>query len=215
MNTKQNKNKEYYQNNKELLKKKRKEYYEKNKNKEINRQKKYNKDNKNKIKDYSNNNKEHLKEYQKEYREKNIEKRKEYLEKNKESIRDKNNKYLYEKRKQNPLYKLSVNIKNSIRKSINGKKYTKKSRSFEILGCSFEELKQYLENKFESWMNWENHGNPKDGIFEPNKTWDIDHIIPLISANNEEELLVLNHYTNLQPLCSCVNRWIKKDYITL
>lgn len=41
--------------------------------------------------------------------------------------------------------------------------------------------------------------------------WDIDHIIPLSSANTQEELVALNHYTNLQPLCSKVNRHIKKD----
>ena len=41
--------------------------------------------------------------------------------------------------------------------------------------------------------------------------WDIDHKIPLASAETEEELLKLNHYTNLQPLCSRINRDIKRD----
>jgi hypothetical protein len=60
-------------------------------------------------------------------------------------------------------------------------------------------------------MNWDNKGNPKDGIIGLNKTWDIDHIIPLSSATCEEDLIRLNHYTNLQPLCSYYNRFIKKD----
>ena len=60
-------------------------------------------------------------------------------------------------------------------------------------------------------MNWDNYGNPSDGLIEPNKTWDIDHIIPVSSAKNEQELLELNHYTNLQPLCSYHNRYIKRD----
>jgi hypothetical protein len=38
-------------------------------------------------------------------------------------------------------------------------------------------------------MNWDNNGNPKDGIIEINKSWDIDHIIPVGSAKTEEELL--------------------------
>ena len=30
--------------------------------------------------------------------------------------------------------------------------------------------------------------------------WHIDHIIPLSSANSDEELMKLCHFTNLQPL---------------
>lgn len=33
----------------------------------------------------------------------------------------------------------------------------------------------------------------------------------LKTANSEEDLYRLNHFTNLQPLCSKVNRDIKKD----
>jgi hypothetical protein len=60
-------------------------------------------------------------------------------------------------------------------------------------------------------MTWDNKGNPEDGILEPNKTWDIDHIIPLSSCKTEDDVIKLNHYTNLQPLCSYTNRYIKKD----
>jgi hypothetical protein len=57
-------------------------------------------------------------------------------------------------------------------------------------------------------MTWDNKGE-YDGTL--NFGWDIDHIIPLASATTEEELIRLNHYTNLQPLCSKINRDIKKD----
>ena len=50
-----------------------------------------------------------------------------------------------------------------------------------------------------------------DRIYEINKTWDIDHIIPLNSASIEDDIIKLNNYTNLQPLCSYYNRFIKKD----
>jgi len=80
----------------------------------------------------------------------------------------------------------------------------------EILGCDIDNFKSYLESKFEDWMTWENRGL-YNGEF--NYGWDIDHIIPVSSAKTEEELLLLNHYTNLQPLCSKINRDIKKSNI--
>ena len=50
-------------------------------------------------------------------------------------------------------------------------------------------------------MSWENYG----------VVWDIDHIIPLSTALTEEDVLKLNHYTNLQPLDSYINRFVKRD----
>jgi hypothetical protein len=94
--------------------------------------------------------------------------------------------------------------------SLVNKGYTKKSKTQEILGCSFEELKQHLESKFESWMSWGNRG-----LYDGNEKigWDIDHIIPLCSATCENDILLLNHFSNLQPLCSYFNRNIKKGKI--
>jgi hypothetical protein len=86
----------------------------------------------------------------------------------------------------------------------------KKRIKINFSGCSYEEFKIYLESKFEQWMTWENRGLYNG---ELNYGWDIDHIIPVSMANIEEELIKLNHYTNLQPLCSKVNRDIKKDKI--
>ena len=40
--------------------------------------------------------------------------------------------------------------------------------------------------------------------------WDLDHIIPVSSAKTEEELIKLNLYENFQPLCSKINRDLKK-----
>ena len=164
--------------------KKSKKYYELNSEKVKNTNKKY----------YENNKQKKLK-YQKEYQKNNREKR---------------NLQLVERRKNDPLFRLITNIRNLINNSFYEMSYSKKSRTQEILGCSFDELKIYLESKFESWMTWENRGL-YTGEF--NDGWDIDHIIPLSSANSEEELIKLNHYTNLQPLCSKINRDIKKNNI--
>ena len=67
----------------------------------------------------------------------------------------------------------------------------KDNPTFDIIGCTPQFLKEYLEKQFTKDMSWENHG-----LFG----WHIDHIIPLSSANTEEELYKLCHYTNLQPL---------------
>ncbi len=97
-----------------------------------------------------------------------------------------------------------------IHKHFKNSGYSKKSKTQEIIGCSFEELKLYLESKFEDWMTWDNRGLYNG---ELNYGWDIDHKTPLASAETEEEIIKLNHYTNLQPLCSYINRVIKRDKI--
>ena len=82
------------------------------------------------------------------------------------------------------------------------------NKTYDILGCSYEDFKEYIESLWEPWMNWDNHGlyNGSEGY-----GWDIDHRVPISSAITEEELLKLNYFTNLQPLCSKVNRDIKKN----
>lgn len=61
------------------------------------------------------------------------------------------------------------------------------------LGCTIEELKIYLESKWQSGMTWGNWSF---------RGWHIDHVIPLSSFDltDREQLLKACHYTNLQPL---------------
>jgi len=168
--------------------------------------------NKIKIKEYKKNyyyeNKENIKNYMDTYRQDNkndiAEYHRKYYNNNKMIICEK----LKIRRENEPLYKLSNNMRTMIYNIFNERGYTKLSRTEEILGCSFEELKEYLESKFEPWMNWDARGL-YNGDFDYG--WDIDHIIPLSSAFTEDEVIKLNHYTNLQPLCSYINRYIKRD----
>jgi hypothetical protein len=203
--------KEYEKNNKEKRKLQTKEYWKNNKENLKEKRKQYRENNKEKIKEYREKNKENLKEKRKEYYDNNaekiIKKTTEYRKNNKE----KRNKKSKLKRESDSVYKITCNIRNLIKDSIKLKGYKKNTKTELILGCTFKEFKLYLESKFESWMNWDNHGNPKDGIFESNKTWDIDHIIPISSAITEEDIIKLNHYSNLKPLCSKVNRFIKRN----
>jgi hypothetical protein len=128
---------------------------------------------------------------------------------NKEKIRNYDN----VRYKTNPCFRLQkiqkVNILSNLKRVNKGSKFNY-FKSELILGCTFEEFKLYLENKFEPWMNWENQGKYNG---ELNHGWDLDHIIPISSAKTEEEVLRLNNYLNYQPLCSKINRDIKKDKI--
>jgi hypothetical protein len=136
---------------------------------------------------------------------------KRYHDKNKEHLKEYRKQYAKKQRQNNPLYKLNRNIRSLISNSISNKGYTKSSRSTEILGCTYDEFKHHLESQFEPWMTWDNYGCKVPS--GPDVTWDLDHIIPVSSAINEDDIKRLNHYTNFQPLCSFQNRFMKRDNI--
>lgn len=192
-----NKNKIYRETNVEKIKEIKKNYLENNKEQEYNR-----------TKEWSLQNKEYLKDYKKQYAKDNkdtiAEKKRIYRILNKDKINARER----QRKLEDPLYKLMHSIRNSINKSIKRNGYKKLSRTHLILGCDFQTFKEHLESKFESWMNWNNYGLYNGTA---NYGWDIDHIIPSSSGTTEEETIKLNHYTNLQPLCSYYNRDVKKD----
>ena len=98
--------------------------------------------------------------------------------------------------KNNPIYKMSMNVRHRLNEFLNLKRLTKKNKTFEMVGCTPTELKIYLEKKFEPGMTWWNH-SPKG--------WHIDHRIPLASAKNYADIVRLMHYTNLQPMWAAEN----------
>jgi hypothetical protein len=183
-----------------------------NKEKVKESQKKWRENNKEKItqkkKEYRENNKEKIKKSSKEYNDKNKEKNHQYYILNKEKIIKYQRDYKKNKKKIDPLFKLKNDFSKLLLMSFKRKGYTKKSKTHEILGCSFEEFKLHLESQFEPWMNWKNRGLYNG---ELNHGWDIDHTIPQSTSMTEEEFIKLNHYTNLKPLCSKINRDIKKN----
>lgn len=128
-----------------------------------------------------------------EYKRKKYEASLRYKEKkeNREKIRNarrKNNKRKYHN---NPMYRLEKILRAAFSKALNKNGYTKKARMHKVLGCSWDEFMKHIESQFTDGMNWDNAGQ---------YGWHIDHIIPSSSAQTEEELVNLFHYTNLQPL---------------
>lgn len=203
---------EYYTHNKENIDNYQKDYRENNKENAKEYNKKYNQENKEELsikkKIYLNKNKEKNKIYFYEYNKKNFEKRQKRREERKDIIKEYNYHYKKNRYENDELFRISYVIRGSISSSIKRKGYKKKSRTHEILGCTFEEFKSHIESKFEDWMNWQNRGLYNG---ELNYGWDLDHIIPISTAESEEDVIRLNHYTNFQPLCSYVNRYIKRD----
>jgi|LakMenEpi03Aug12_release.lakeMendotaPanAssembly.Ray.scaffolds.fasta_scaffold15140_11 hypothetical protein len=171
--------KKYYNSNREIILEKRKDYY---------------KTNIEKIITYRQNNNEQIKEVRKTYLEKNNEKikiyKKDYRKKNKKNIQFYRNKYNSQRVKDDVLYKISLNIRSRIRQFLKQNGFQKKSKTFELIGCSPIFLKEHIEKQFTEGMSWDKMG----------QYIHIDHIIPLSSAKTEEDVYKLCHYTNLQPL---------------
>lgn len=183
--------KTYYELNKDKIKERKRKYYKQKKEEILNKQK-----------EYYLNNFENIKEKNKKKYYDNIDKSRkrgvDYYEKNKDIIKEKQRLNYYEKnksenvkhkRKTDPIFKLKTYLGNRLRDYLKGKKFAKNSKIFDIIGCSPNELKIYIESKFVDGMCWENHGE-----------WHIDHITPLSTAETLDEVYKLNHYSNLQPL---------------
>ena len=109
------------------------------------------------------------------------------------------NTYYRNKRITNKSFAISMNLRTRISKAINDQNAYKSDFTKNLLGCSIEELKQYLESQFylnketKEMMAWNNYGY---------YGWHIDHIKPCVSFDLiiPEQQQICFHYTNLQPL---------------
>jgi len=118
-------------------------------------------------------------------------KKHEYYEQNKIKIATKHKKNL----KSNINARISANLRSRLWSALKAQSCNKSGHTYELIGCSIEFLKQYLENLFLPSMSWSNYGFGSD-------KWHIDHIIPCANFNltkpNEQKKCF--HYSNLQPL---------------
>ncbi len=191
------KNREYYLNNREII---------------LNRVKENSINNKEAINKYQNNYRENHREkaatYSREHYKNNksevLKKRKIYVANNRPKI----NKYLKNKKREDIVFKLKANLRTYIANIFKRNGYTKNSKLTEILGCSYDIYCNHIESQWELWMNWDNYGK-YNGTEEYG--WDIDHIKPLSLGKTCDETLKLFHYTNTKPLCSKINRNVKRD----
>ena len=168
--------KEYYKEHKEHLAYKKKILYYTDRERILNQKKKYIEEHKNEIKLYK-----------KQYYEQNKDKIKEYN----ELYKAKRNDRIRKRRLDDDVFKIKEQIKCCIRKSFRRKGMNKSRHTEEIVGISLNKLYVYLLDTFRN-----NYGYDWDGKEEVH----IDHIKPLSTANTEEDVIKLCHYTNLQLL---------------
>ena len=170
----------YRKNNLEKIKKAKHLFFEKNKDTLLLKKQEYRKNNPEKYKFET-------KKYYEKTKTIQSAKRKKWINENRKTY----NQYFRTMRKNNPLYKLSCIVRSRINNLLRIKNIKKKNKTFDVIGCSLQFLKDHIEKQFTDGMNWENHGQ---------YGWHIDHKIPLNSGKTEEEIYKLCHYTNLQPL---------------
>jgi hypothetical protein len=133
-----------------------------------------------------------------EYNHKNKEKidfiKQKYVNNNIEKVQLRKNEWSSNNRinqKNNPIFQLKVNLRSRLYIFFRTNNIKKINKTFDIVGCTPQELKLYIEKQFTEGMSWKNYGY---------YGWHVDHKIPLGSAKTEEEVYKLCYYDNLQPL---------------
>jgi hypothetical protein len=114
---------------------------------------------------------------------------KKYREDNKDKIRIQRRAYKNMKKATDPLFVTTRRLRGRLQRAFAVSKWNKNNTTGDMLGCSFKTAHDHIESQFTEGMSWANRSE-----------WHIDHIMPLVSATTEEELIKLCHYTNLQPL---------------
>jgi hypothetical protein len=102
-------------------------------------------------------------------------------------------------------YQISSKIRSRLSEAI---RYNFKTGiAVNLLGCSIEQYKKYLESKFTPDMNWNNYKT----------VWEIDHIIEICTFDLtiEENIHKCFHYTNTQPLYKIENRRRKSPSVLI
>jgi len=127
--------------------------------------------------------------------EKKIEKVKKYKSENSEKIKIARRIYAKNKYKNDICYKIEVCIRARLHDALKNRK--KGDKTINYLGCSINELKDWLSYNFKDGMTFENHATH----------WQIDHIIPCASFDFtiEENIHKCFHWSNLAPLESSKN----------
>jgi hypothetical protein len=92
-----------------------------------------------------------------------------------------------------PTFKLLEALKHRLKRTLKCAVNSKTRATRDLLGCSMDDFKIYLESKFEPGMSWGNYGY---------RGWHVDHIVPcaLFDLSKPAHVRRCFHFSNLQPL---------------
>lgn len=106
------------------------------------------------------------------------------------SHKEQHRNYVRNRCKTDPLFKLKRNLNTLLSLSLKKRRFSKTSKTYQLLGCDYETAKNWLEY---TWFL--NYGTEYSG-----QKVEIDHIIPSDRASSEAEIIALQHISNLQYL---------------
>lgn len=95
--------------------------------------------------------------------------------------------------KNDPVFRMGIICRTRIKCALNG--HTKGASSKELLGCTIQEYKKYLEKLFIPGMSWDNYG-------KESTQWSIDHILccNLFDLTDLVQQKLCFHYSNTVPM---------------
>ena len=112
---------------------------------------------------------------------------------NKEGSKERRRAYGLNKYRTDENFRIAQCLRRRMQMAFRQQSVERMGRSYELVGCSIDELKAHLESQFKEGMSWENYGR---------YGWHIDHIKPLakFSLSERENQLKAFNWKNLQPL---------------
>lgn len=121
-----------------------------------------------------------------------------YVAANRAKVTQRQNGWSKAKLRVDPVFALKKRIRSLISNSFLSHGSSKNKETQQILGCTFEQFMIHIERQFTKGMGWDRMG----------KEIHIDHILPLATAKDVQDVIALNHFTNLRPMWAVEN--IKK-----
>lgn len=130
-------------------------------------------------------------EYQRKYRSDNRQKcadlQRRWREKNPQHA----SKYIKRRYAEDPEFALAYKVRARVYQAVKRGGASKSGRTEELVGCSFDFLRQHIERQFRGGMSWDNPGS-----------FHIDHVVPLAAFDLSDpmQLKVACNWQNLRPI---------------